>query len=171
MTEEKYTVQEIDALRQVCKTKFLFGSYRGPTGGGTSRSYGQGELVASVEQMVRTHIMAGHWAADLLATEPEQPLSTEVWTLENDGRSDSKPTGVMENDQDKAWHPSNDGHSSIFLAPSEQEYNQLLIDEPLPKAPDGIEFYHDTSGSIRHRILPLKAAYADGRQWRLIGIG
>ena len=74
MIERAYTVGEIDGLRAACSNKWLWGSYRGPQvfaggSGGNSRSYREEELVACVEQMVRTHMLAGQTAADLYASE------------------------------------------------------------------------------------------------------
>lgn len=63
--DRKYSVLELDHLRQVVRSKFLFGSYRLPNGGGSSRSYREDEMVRTVEEEVRTHMMAGHTAEDL----------------------------------------------------------------------------------------------------------
>lgn len=60
-----YTVTEIDALRNLCERKFLFGSYQLPKMGGASRSYNEIEKYTAVEEMVRTHMFAGHTAEDL----------------------------------------------------------------------------------------------------------
>lgn len=67
--ERAYTVAEIDALRNAAGNKWLWGSYRGPRGDGCSRSYQEAERVRCVEDMVRTHMIAGHTAADLYASE------------------------------------------------------------------------------------------------------
>lgn len=64
-----YTVREIDALRAACENKWLFGSYRVPDGITIGRSYREGEKTAAVEEMVRTHMLAGHTAEDLLGSE------------------------------------------------------------------------------------------------------
>jgi hypothetical protein len=72
MSERKYSVTEIDALRRAVENKWLFGSY-GQTGSaphaGFSRSYREDEKMIAVEQMVRTHMLAGHTAEDLYASE------------------------------------------------------------------------------------------------------
>lgn len=60
-----YTVPEIDDLRRVVENKWLFGSYGG-SGGGLSRPYQETDKVKAVEEMVRTHMLAGHTADDLL---------------------------------------------------------------------------------------------------------
>lgn len=67
MIERAYTIKEIDDLRQCCETKFLFGTYRLPEGGRDlmSRPYREAERSAAVENMVRTHMLAGHTAEDL----------------------------------------------------------------------------------------------------------
>jgi hypothetical protein len=68
--DRKYTVAEIDELRQVVENKYLWGSYSGPVGGnGDSRAYLEQDKTAAVEQMVRTHMLAGHTAIDLRASE------------------------------------------------------------------------------------------------------
>ncbi len=69
MTDRSYTVAELDALRCAVERKFLYGRYAGPTNGGWSRTYQEDEKVACVEQQVRTHMLAGHTAEDLLASE------------------------------------------------------------------------------------------------------
>ena len=63
--QRKYSVWDLDALRQCVRNKYLFGTYRRPTTGGTSRSYKEDEMVRVVEEEVRTHMLAGHTAADL----------------------------------------------------------------------------------------------------------
>ena len=65
--DRAYTVSEIDALRRVVENKWLYGLYRPRTG--TSRSYSSSEKELAVEQRVRTHMLAGHTADDLLASE------------------------------------------------------------------------------------------------------
>ena len=65
-----YTVKEIDALRRVIGEKLIWGRYRGPTGNfGMSGSYNQVELDKRVEERIRTSMIAGHTAQDLLDSE------------------------------------------------------------------------------------------------------
>ena len=99
--ERKYSVAEIDALRKVVEQKWLWGRYSGPPRfprnvtpqtpytdkfgnsygspievpwGVSSRVYKETEKTAAVEQLVvRTHMLAGHTAEDLLAS--EQPAA------------------------------------------------------------------------------------------------
>lgn len=66
MTERAYTVPEIDALRQVCERKYLWGSYDLAPNGRCSRSYMEQDMVVAVEQMVRTFMLAGKTAQDLV---------------------------------------------------------------------------------------------------------
>lgn len=62
--ERAYTVQEIDALRQVVRREYLFGSYAGPLGSG-GRSYNEVDMEAVVEERVRTWMLAAKTAQDL----------------------------------------------------------------------------------------------------------
>lgn len=72
MSERAYTVSELDALRSAVESKWLFGAYR--TRGITyGRSYKEAEKAACVEELVRTHMMAGHTAEDLYASEGSTP--------------------------------------------------------------------------------------------------
>ena len=66
--ERSYTVHELEALRRVVENKYLWGSY-GPFCSGSSRSYREDEKIKAVEEQVRTHMLAGHTADDLLASE------------------------------------------------------------------------------------------------------
>lgn len=69
MTERAYTVREIDALRQACETRWLYGTTNlsGRGGGFCSRQYRSEEKDAGVEQMVRTYMVAGITADDIYA--------------------------------------------------------------------------------------------------------
>ena len=72
--ERAYTVKELDALRAAIRNRQLWGSYRGPVMNG-QQSYNipsQSELTAVVESQVRTHMLAGHTAEDLIASEGAQ---------------------------------------------------------------------------------------------------
>lgn len=63
-----YTPLELDDLRRVVSAKWLYGRYQ-PRPGIRSRPHGIAELAVSVEEMVRTHMMAGHTADMLVASE------------------------------------------------------------------------------------------------------
>lgn len=65
MMERDYTVRELDDLRSAVENKWLYGTYS-PSGNCFSRSYREDEKCKSVEAMVRTHMLAGHTACDLL---------------------------------------------------------------------------------------------------------
>jgi len=85
MVDRAYTVAEIDALRQLCDTKWLYGTFfqhfPEPTpiydangniigyGGSIycSRSYKPGEKDKGVEELVRTYMLAGITAEDIRA--------------------------------------------------------------------------------------------------------
>jgi hypothetical protein len=70
MTERAYTVQEIDHLRRVISEKYVWGSYHGPPSDGSmSIPYYRRELEVSVENQLRTYMLAGLTADDLLASE------------------------------------------------------------------------------------------------------
>lgn len=76
-----YTVKELDALRYVVENKWLFGAYDLMTLGGhsyTSASHYPGEKTKAVEEMVRTHMLAGHTAEDLVASERPLPHPTST---------------------------------------------------------------------------------------------
>ena len=69
--DRKYSVQELDALRQCIRNKYLWGSYAPSFSNnnvqqGMSRAYREDEMVKMVEEEVRTHMLAGHTAEDLL---------------------------------------------------------------------------------------------------------
>lgn len=63
----KYTIEEIDALRAGAKNLYLYGSYRDEHCMGMSRSYNPNDLTVFVEEMTRTHMLAGLKAEDLIA--------------------------------------------------------------------------------------------------------
>lgn len=70
MIERAYTVSEIDALRRAIENKWLFGTYAPNFARGMmSHSYNEVDKVVSVEELVRTHMLAGHTADDLYASE------------------------------------------------------------------------------------------------------
>ncbi len=66
MNKTSYTVKEIDDLRRVCETRWLFGTTKSEEGLNMSRSYSQLELSKGVEELVRTAMLAGHIAQDIL---------------------------------------------------------------------------------------------------------
>ena len=64
MGERKYTLSEIDRMRSAIETKFLFGYWPHeisdmPNTGFTGRPYQANEKVIAVEEMLRTHMIAG----------------------------------------------------------------------------------------------------------------
>jgi hypothetical protein len=72
--ERAYTVHELDALRAAVEHKWLFGTYNSPGRGAfAGRSFREDQKAASVEAIVRTHMLAGHTAADLYASEKVEP--------------------------------------------------------------------------------------------------
>ena len=68
MSDKKYSVFEIDDLRQVMQNKYLWGDYNGPPsdpqGTSLSRSYNEADKTKTVEEWVRTAMLAGHTAED-----------------------------------------------------------------------------------------------------------
>jgi phenylacetate-coenzyme A ligase PaaK-like adenylate-forming protein len=67
MSEKKYTLNDIDALRAACRERYLYGTTARGSGSRTSRPYTESELASSVEQQVRTYMMAGITAQDIYA--------------------------------------------------------------------------------------------------------
>lgn len=68
MESQKYSVQEIDDLRTVVKCRYLFGSSI-THGNLMSITYRENEMNAAVEDLVRTHMLAGHKALDILVAD------------------------------------------------------------------------------------------------------
>lgn len=64
MAERSYTVKEIDDLRRACDRRWLWGS--SVAAGGASRAYREEVRVKAVEEILRTHMLAGHIAEDIL---------------------------------------------------------------------------------------------------------
>lgn len=64
MSERAYTVTELDALRRACEMRWLYGTTHLDKAR-MSRSFQAGEKDQGVEQLVRTHMLAGHTAEDL----------------------------------------------------------------------------------------------------------
>lgn len=71
MMERGYTLSELDALRRIVRNKVVYGSYLEPGEHSWQSAYFRSatEIIAAVEEVVRTHMIAGHVAADLLASE------------------------------------------------------------------------------------------------------
>jgi hypothetical protein len=69
VTERAYTVRELDELREVVEHKWVWGSYRPLPGVRQSRTYSPREKTKCVEELVRTHMIAGHTAEDLIKSE------------------------------------------------------------------------------------------------------
>lgn len=77
--ERAYTVSEINDLRQAVENKYLYGAYRGARFvGHNPQTYFEPRKTTIVEEQVRTHMLAGHTAEDLLATEPELPIDMPI---------------------------------------------------------------------------------------------
>jgi hypothetical protein len=72
MSERAYTVREIDDLRRVCEERYLFGSCAPTSAGRSSMAFREEEKIVAVEQMVRTHMIAGHVAQDLINADIEK---------------------------------------------------------------------------------------------------
>jgi hypothetical protein len=68
----QYSVFELDHLRSVVEHKYLFGTYGVRIGNSSSRSFDEAKKAVCVEEMVRTHMIAGHTAEDLIASESEE---------------------------------------------------------------------------------------------------
>jgi hypothetical protein len=82
--EKPYTVSELNALRKVVENKWVWGTYRVDPRTRYSRTYKETEKIKAVEELVRTHMIAGHYAEDLIQSEP--PIPPEAWMpKEEDG--------------------------------------------------------------------------------------
>ena len=66
MNQRSYTVKELDDLRRAVEGRCLFGSSAWDGKARSSRQYSRGELEQEVEEKVRTHMLAGHTAQDLI---------------------------------------------------------------------------------------------------------
>jgi len=64
--ERKYTVSEIRELRVVCEKIYIWGTPL-PSGGGMSWPYMEADKVVAVEEMIRTYMLAGITAKDIIA--------------------------------------------------------------------------------------------------------
>lgn len=69
--ERSYTVKEIDDLRTVIANKIRFGRYDGtPPNGYMWMTIGNPQIdYVLLEERIRTHMLAGHTAQDLLNSE------------------------------------------------------------------------------------------------------
>ena len=85
MSERRYTVREIDELREVCDMRYMWGTTVpgfDPTGGiHHSRTYRETERVTAVEQMIRTYMLAGITAKQI--REEDKRLAEERITFFN----------------------------------------------------------------------------------------
>lgn len=61
-----YTVKELDDLRRVVEDRILFGSCVSNGESRVSGSYRESDLQIAIEEQVRTHMIAGHRAQDLI---------------------------------------------------------------------------------------------------------
>lgn len=75
MSERAYTVTDLDDLRRAVRNKYIWGNYHGGYDGQWGRPGKIGEAEVVVEEMVRTHMIAGHTASDLLAS--QEPYEDE----------------------------------------------------------------------------------------------
>lgn len=73
----RYTVREIEALRQAESNQYLYGTYGQPQGNCMSRSYREDEMTRTVEERVRTDMMAGLTAEDLRGN--SAALNSKEW--------------------------------------------------------------------------------------------
>lgn len=75
----KYSVDEIDALRNAVNNRYLWGNAKGPfcvtEGGGSysSRSFNETDRVKTVEEQVRTYMLAGITGPDLCKADSHSP--------------------------------------------------------------------------------------------------
>ena len=82
MTARQYTITEIDALRRLAKRKFERGYYAHHDvcleNAGRSPGSGHQDLTMYVEETVRTHMMAGLTAPDIIAQERAEVREREA---------------------------------------------------------------------------------------------
>lgn len=69
---KKYSVADIDALRRVHRNHIVYGWYDGPVSPRESRSYNSRDVTAEAEDRVRTSMIAGHTAGDLIESQRER---------------------------------------------------------------------------------------------------
>lgn len=63
--EKSYTVKEIDKLRMACRSRFLYGTTNPENIPRASRSYAEDQMSKSVEEMIKTYMVAGIIAEDI----------------------------------------------------------------------------------------------------------
>lgn len=80
MSDRKYSVAEIDALRKACEMHWMWGTtYIKPGVGSMGRSYNPIEKEAGVEQLVRTYMIAGITAEQMYAEDrPAEVVDTST---------------------------------------------------------------------------------------------
>lgn len=72
--DRAYTVKELDQLRTAVMSKLISGRYGWKRGLVTTEAVWQKpETLRQCEYMLRTHMLAGHTAEDLRASEPPEP--------------------------------------------------------------------------------------------------
>lgn len=117
MTSRAYSVAEIDGLRAACSNKWLFGSYSLATirrgldrGYSASRSYMPSEKDNGIEQLVRTHMLAGHTAEDLYASD-RTASAAGAGTAETvqQAQGEARQSGAQSADAKPSPSPSNHG--------------------------------------------------------------
>lgn len=89
VASRKYTAREVDELRSVCETKWLYGTtyWEYPTDTASidsdgiffantrmSRAYREEEKVKAVEELVRTYMLAGITAKDIIEEDRRKAL-------------------------------------------------------------------------------------------------
>lgn len=68
---KKYTVKEIEDLRDVIERKYMFGTYSLAYSPRMSICFKESEKTIHVEENLRTHMLAGHTANDLIKSEKD----------------------------------------------------------------------------------------------------
>jgi len=77
---KQYTVKEIDELRRVCRDRFLFGtSYWNKRGNRISRASREVDGERIVEERVRTYILVGITAKEILAEDKRKHDEHQAW--------------------------------------------------------------------------------------------
>lgn len=78
MDSRSYTVKEIDELRRACEDRWLYGTSMPKGGAYFSRTYREDEKVKCVEEIVRTHMLAGHTAQDIYDADRKPAPQEEI---------------------------------------------------------------------------------------------